>query len=206
MKVRIKNCCICGKEFLAERNRISCSPECSAERKRQVTREAARKQAKKVSVTNRICICKWCGKEYARTKTSLYCSEECRYQSKKAQAREYYQRKKAKGEKRPSFGRELVCECCGKAFTTRHTRKYCSEECARFMSREKSKAYNQRKRDELKLYGTISIASNAQLAKKRHHEAEITATAAAAKDAGMSYGQYVAIKHMERTGCGRVQV
>ena len=154
MKVRIKNCCICGKEFLAERNRISCSPECSAERKRQVTREAARKQAKKVSVTNRICICKWCGKEYARTKTSLYCSEEC----------------------------------------------------ARFMSREKSKAYNQRKRDELKMYGTVSIAPNAQLAKKRHHEAEITATAAAAKDAGMSYGQYVAMKYMEQTGCGRVQV
>lgn len=71
------------------------------------------------------------------------------------------------------------CICCGESFLTRQkSRLYCSEEC-------RKKYWDELRRLTYK---------------KKHSNAvneELVEVAAEARDAGMTYGQYVAKKYME---------
>ncbi len=70
--------------------------------------------------------------------------------------------------------RRKRCEFCGKEFEGEHNRVYCCDECKKQGYREKDR----RKRAENK--------------RKRKSNQELTDVAALAKEAGMTYGQYVA--------------
>ena len=72
------------------------------------------------------------------------------------------------------------CERCGNEFDGRWNQKYCND-CRAEAYRDGSKQRRQR---------TIK--------KKGHKESHLTDRAKAAKAAGMSYGQYVAMLNMRR--------
>ena len=143
--------------------------------------------------------CPLCGKDFeASSNRKIYCSVNC---TQKA----YYNRKVKKipvTGKCPVCGKEfeiktnrqycseeckkkskmktIVCEVCGKTVLTSTRRKYCSEECGNIAKNEKNRERD-RYRDRRKKKPPVK--SNSALA-------EVTR---AARDAGLSYGQYVAM-------------
>lgn len=77
--------------------------------------------------------------------------------------------------------RELKCECCGAAFTTTSPRKkYCGDRCRTRMSEQFKRERPRKPRPKAE--------------KKKEPHAEMIEIDRRAKEAGMTYGKYVAMK------------
>lgn len=183
-----KRCVVCDKLFEMNRNKKTCSPECADIRRKYVNRindrkrrEEARIARESVKVT-----CPTCGKKFVSKKGKRYCSDDCRRKAEKKRDRERYQQLKGK----LSEGKIVKCGCCGKEFNTKNGgSKYCSKDCRLIMSRQISAEYNRNKREITKAF----------MARRSETKSNgIDAVAAAAKAAGMSYGQYKAAEFLKR--------
>lgn len=183
-----KRCVVCDKLFEMNRNKKTCSPECADIRRKYVNRindrkrrEEARIARESVKVT-----CPTCGKKFVSKKGKRYCSDDCRRKAEKKRDRERYQQLKGK----LSEGKIVKCGCCGKEFNTKNGgSKYCSKDCRLIMSRRVSAEYNRNKRELTKAF----------MARRSETKSNgIDAVAAAAKAAGMSYGQYKAAEFLKR--------
>lgn len=183
-----KRCVVCDKLFEMSRNKKTCSPECADIRRKYVNRindrkrrEEARIARESVKVT-----CPTCGKKFVSKKGKRYCSDDCRRKAEKKRNRERYQQLKGK----LSEGKIVKCGCCGKEFNTKNGgSKYCSKDCRLIMSRRVSAEYNRNKRELTKAF----------MARRSETKSNgIDAVAAAAKAAGMSYGQYKAAEFLKR--------
>lgn len=183
-----KRCVVCDKLFEMNRNKKTCSPECADIRRKYVNRindrkrrEEARIARESVKVT-----CPTCGKKFVSKKGKRYCSDDCRRKAEKKRNRERYQQFKGK----LSEGKIVKCGCCGKEFNTKNGgSKYCSKDCRLIMSRQISAEYNRNKRELTKAF----------MARRSETKSTgIDAVAAAAKEAGMSYGQYKAAEFLKR--------
>ncbi len=183
-----KKCVVCGKLFEMNRNKKTCSPECSAERHRYVNRIFGknRRQEARIAQESVKVACPVCGKKFVSKKGKKYCSDDCRRKAEKKRNRERYQKLKGK----LSEGTIVKCGCCGKEFNTKNgSSKYCSKDCRLIMSRRISAEYNRNKRELTKAY----------MARRSETKSDgIDAVAAAAKAAGMSYGQYKAAEFLKR--------
>ena len=80
-----------------------------------------------------------------------------------------------------------ICPICGKQFCD-NRRKYCSDKCTQESNRINSKKRKQEIRKKLKM--------NPKVRKKGNKLNALELTAKAAKEAGMTYGQYVALHHV----------
>ena len=144
-------------------------------------------------------ICDVCGKQFKvelsdrnrdrRRYCGIECAEKAAYERKKAYAK--YGRK-------PMFNVE--CQYCGKIFLTNMERKTtCSEECnyERSLLRQRE---NGRKRREAIRQGWLPNPKP-----KQKKVATVEEVQKKAREAGLSYGQYMAQLYMQegRTGNGR---
>lgn len=78
--------------------------------------------------------------------------------------------------------RIIKCVICGRLFTTSHSRqRTCSEECKKELHRRNVESYQQKQLEESKARVT-----------SYESQQELIDIAVLAKQAGMSYGQYVA--------------
>ena len=123
----VRNCLICGKEFLIEKGRINavyCSHECRAEGRKNHTRASAKNRGREKTPRP----CRKCGKIFTPVhQAMIYCSEECR--PKKGSTVDY---------------QPMKCIVCGEVFTPSNKRQqWCGAKCYRKIQREKSKAKNQ---------------------------------------------------------------
>ncbi len=79
---------------------------------------------------------------------------------------------------------EKVCKICGKEFIAKASNtKCCSDECKKENSKMNKKLCDERKKLQPK--------------KKKEKKLTVTELAVKAKEAGMSYGQYTAMLHMQ---------
>lgn len=178
-----KRCVVCDKLFEMNRNKKTCSPECADIRRKYVNRINDRKRRKEARIARESVkvTCPTCGKKFVSKKGKRYCSDDCRRKAEKKRDRERYQQLKGK----LSEGKIVKCGCCGKKFNTKNGgSKYCSKDCRLIMSRRISAKYNRNKRELAKAFA----------ARKVSLDGGIDAVAAAAKAAGMSYGQYKAMQ------------
>lgn len=86
-------------------------------------------------------------------------------------------------------GEQRICPVCGKAFENKR-RKYCTAECTRKTNKKKAVEHSRKE------YGKVKRkrrAEKKELEKSRAELAEdgLQKMAGAAKEAGMTYGQYV---------------
>lgn len=183
-----KRCVVCDKLFEMNRNKKTCSPECADIRRKYVNRINDRKRRKEARIARESVkvTCPTCGKKFVSKKGKRYCSDDCRRKAEKKRNRERYQQFKGK----LSEGKIVKCGCCGKEFNTKNGgSKYCSKDCRLIMSRQISAEYNRNKRELTKAY----------MARRSETKSNgIDAVAAAAKAAGMSYGQYKAAEFLKR--------
>lgn len=145
-----RKCPVCGKKFKTEYERKTyCSTKCYDKYYRETHPKVKEKPYLK---------CPACGKEFLReTSGQKYCSKECRL-------KDYYKNKNPE--------KEIVCECCGKTFTTNYKKKYCSEKCRRIANSPSKKLP---KRNSRKRNNFISLNEAARLS----------------KETGLSYGKLV---------------
>lgn len=182
-----KKCVVCGKLFEMNRNKKTCGPECADIRRKYVNRINDRKRREKARIAQESVkiTCPVCKKKFVSKKGKRYCSDDCRRKAEKKRNRERYQKLKGK----LSEGKIVKCGCCGKEFNTKNGgSKYCSKDCRLIMSRRISAEYNRNKRELTKAFAARKVSLNGG----------IDAVAAAAKAAGMSYGQYKAAEFLKR--------
>lgn len=183
-----KKCVVCGKLFEMNRNKKTCGPECADIRRKYVNRINDRKRREEARIARESVkiTCPVCGKKFVSKKGKKYCSDDCRRKAEKKRNRERYQKLKGK----LSEGKIVKCGCCGKEFNTKEGgSKYCSKDCRLIMSRRISAEYNRNKRELTKAF----------MARRSETKSNgIDAVAAAAKAAGMSYGQYKAAEFLKR--------
>ena len=160
MKGDIRNCQICGKEFVCIRgNEKYCSDECRQERHRQDRQHAGKGKAK---------TCLECGREFiAEVGNEKYCSIECRNISTEWIKNLSYHKK----NNVPDLNK--TCVVCGRQFSA-HNRNVlvCSDECSRARKRELYHAKN----DELVSIRAEIRAQIKQLRdtqKRAEHEEEL---------------------------------
>lgn len=180
-----KKCVVCGKLFEMNRNKKTCGPECADIRRKYVNRINDRKRRERARIAQESVkiTCPVCGKKFVSKKGKKYCSDDCRRKAEKKRNRERYQKLKGK----LSEGKTVKCGCCGKEFNTKNGgSKYCSKDCRLIMSRRISAEYNRNKRELTKAFTARKVSLNGG----------IDAVAAAAKAAGMSYGQYKAMQFL----------
>lgn len=183
-----KKCVVCGKLFEMNRNKKTCSSECADIRRKYVNRINDRKRREKARIAQESVkiTCPVCGKKFVSKKGKKYCSDDCRRKAEKKRNRERYQKLKGK----LSEGKIVKCGCCGKEFNTKNGgSKYCSKDCRLIMSRRISAEYNRNKRELTKAFMMRTETKSSD---------GIDAVAAAAKAAGMSYGQYKAAEFLKR--------
>lgn len=167
------------------RNKKTCGPECADIRRKYVNRINDRKRREKARIAQESVkiTCPVCKKKFVSKKGKKYCSDDCRRKAEKKRNRERYQKLKGKLPE----GTIVKCGCCGKEFNTKNGgSKYCSKDCRLIMSRRISAEYNRNKRELTKAFTARKVSLNGG----------IDAVAAAAKAAGMSYGQYKAIQFL----------
>lgn len=182
-----KKCVVCGKLFEMNRNKKTCGPECADIRRKYVNRINDRKRREKARIAQESVkvTCPVCKKKFVSKKGKKYCSDDCRRKAEKKRNRERYQKLKGK----LSEGKIVKCGCCGKEFNTKNGgSKYCSKDCRLIMSRRISAEYNRNRRELTKAF----------IMQTETKSDGINAVAAAAKAAGMSYGQYKAAEFLKR--------
>jgi len=81
-----------------------------------------------------------------------------------------------------------TCPVCGKEFIIKGKRKYCSEECS-------EKVCSQRKKTWGKEYYRKPGRINAKQEGAQKRESSLQELARKAREAGMTYGQYVAMDY-----------
>lgn len=183
-----KKCVVCGKLFEINRNKKTCGPECADIRRKYVNRINDRKRREKARIAQESVkiTCPVCKKKFVSKKGKKYCSDDCRRKAEKKRNRERYQKLKGK----LSEGKIVKCGCCGKEFNTKNGgSKYCSKDCRLIMSRRISAEYNRNRRELTKAFMMRTETKSSD---------GIDAVAAAAKAAGMSYGQYKAAEFLKR--------
>lgn len=95
-----------------------------------------------------------------------------------------------KGDRGEALFREsntVICKICGKEFTTSSVAKCCSEECKKENEKRNVASYYMRVGKNNKKTKTKA---------KKEKKLTVTEIAVKAKEAGMSYGQYVARMNM----------
>ncbi len=140
-------------------------------------------------------ICVMCNKEFhvddldRNRNKRKYCGIDCEEAAKYERQREY--RKKGKKSMQ-----NVECEMCGKVFLTHlSTKVTCSPEC-RYERHKKIVNINNRARREAILNGTLPKPER----KKQKKVETIMDIQRKAKEAGMSYGQYMAQLYMQERG------
>lgn len=122
----------------------------------------------------------------ANRATRKYCGEKCA-------TRAAYERKKeyALHGKKPMVN--VKCEVCGKIFLTAYSRKVvCSLECQDERRKIRAKFYGKRRREAIKNGTHPSKQKKAQIKVETVVEVQKKA-----REAGMSYGQYMARLYMQ---------
>ena len=137
-------------------------------------------------------ICAICGKEFEVDKSDRNCDRR-KYCGSQCSERAAYERKReyAKYGKKPMFNVE--CQYCGKIFLTNMERKTtCSLECnyERSLIRQRE---NGRKRREAIRNGTLPKPKP----RKQKKVATVEEVQKKAREAGMSYGKYMALLYMQ---------
>lgn len=135
-------------------------------------------------------VCKWCGKEFETpNKQSRYCSDECRKEVIKKTSRE------SKRKTYKELKKIKKCKWCGKEFTDKYRRSYCSAECQKEANRKRSRDdYEQKyKHIERKTKKKTRERSFEQRSKSIARKNEL------ARQQGMSYGEWVALKTIMET-------
>lgn len=126
-KIEPRKCPHCGKEFMPNRiSQIYCSVRCKYDE-----RNERRRKMKPIK-------CAICGEEFTpKHGRHIYCSPRCKEIAHNAQRRQKY-----------GYQHEVKCEMCGRIFvrTVDGRRKYCSEECYRKASLERTIESQRRKR------------------------------------------------------------
>lgn len=97
---------------------------------------------------------------------------------------------------------QRICPVCGKTFDNKR-RKYCSVVCSGKANKNKAKEYSKKEYKKVKrkrrkkkaVLGKVPSASQ---------ESSLQKTAREAKEAGMTYGQYVGIEHAKLSRQGRL--
>jgi hypothetical protein len=123
-----------------------------------------------------------------------YCGEECAVQAAYQRKRDYAQN----GKK--MFNVE--CETCGKIFITCYSQKVtCSMECSHERAKKMARGWNRARREAI-LNGTRPAPDRKKPKQKK--VATVEEIQKKAREAGMSYGQYMAQLYMQegRTGNG----
>lgn len=106
--------------------------------------------------------CKFCGKPFETDNSKkVFCRWECTREFGKIRAREYYR------EYSKQYKYTKRCQHCGKLFQAGRNKLYCSKEC-------KSAAL-----------------TKTQVPKKKRQVMSLSQVARAAREVGMSYGEYV---------------
>lgn len=173
-----KVCPICGKTFMPKAwAQKYCSLDCGREAEREQSRK--RNRGKIFDKGNRNCLI--CGKEFTPNSNSqVYCCAECAYKAKLERMRTYNTKvREKKRAERVTLKR--ICAICGKEFIpAANNQKYCSADCA-------DVAMRQRKHEE-----GLRLTEQKRARKKGRHTSQIDSKLAAARAAGLSYGEYVA--------------
>lgn len=123
-------------------------------------------------------VCKECGKEFTpEAHNQLFCTKECRIEYNNTQRRGY-----------PAGVFEKKCQQCGKLFTTKKfTKSFCSKRCGGIYYNHFTHEHS----DEM------TAAEKVKKAKYEAASGALVDTAVEAREAGMSYGEYVAKKQLE---------
>lgn len=118
-------------------------------------------------------ICKVCGKEFeTENSKKCYCTFACRQEGMRRYAREY------------AKSYQNICKNCGKYFRAGRGTSYCSPECK-----------------EAALGRSVDVKPAASAPKKKSHAKSakpqtLSQVAKLARDAGMTYGEYVQKKEV----------
>ena len=125
----------------------------------------------------RVCII--CGKEFARDGKRLTCSPKCAREAKRRYSKKYLQEKRGAEELKV-----VKCPICGKEFKQiRGNQIVCSSECRKKRTRQLAK---ENKKTEKKKRTKTVRKSLIEIEKE-------------AKEAGMSYGKYVALMEKKKS-------
>lgn len=129
----------------------------------------------------------WDANRSIRKYCGVKCAERAAYERKK----EY-----ALHGKKPMHN--VKCEVCGKIFLTAYARKVvCSLECQDERRKRLAKMYGKRRREAIK-DGTHPSKQK----KVQNRVASVEEVQKKAREAGMSYGQYMAMLYMQERGIG----
>lgn len=124
--------------------------------------------------------CIICGKQFtAKTKAHVTCSKPCRV---------VYKKKKQKEKRHPKVYTK-VCVTCGNSFeTTYSTKLACSKECGDKYHKKHAKEHRTKLKNEKENEKSKNFEKNASA---------LSDDALEARNLGVSYGMYVAMKYME---------
>ena len=126
--------------------------------------------------------CAVCGKEFkCKNARKMYCSDECKHTAILKMARAYNALKKAEHK-------EVSCIICGKKFVQKKvTHLTCSDECRKIHNKRHDA---EKRRERKKLKSAEKAAAKKKVPLDKVNEA--------AREAHMSYGQYVAMQQKGR--------
>jgi predicted nucleic acid-binding Zn ribbon protein len=131
MSDTLVKCVICGKEFIQDHGKVTCSDDCKYERKLEITRKAAEKQREKNKKYIAKKLCDFCGQEYQpKNDRGRFCSEHCKNEQRKNDNAERATIRKLQKKK---------CRLCGKEFDAPNGEKYCSPFCRAEANRIRSR-------------------------------------------------------------------
>ena len=139
MSDTLVKCVICGKEFLQDHGKVTCSDDCRYENKLIIGRKNAEKQRQKTKKFIAKKLCDFCGQEYQpKNDRGRFCSEHCKNEQRKKDNEERATTRKLRKKK---------CSLCGKEFDAPNGEKYCSPFCRaeanRIRSRRKEKVVHE---------------------------------------------------------------
>lgn len=141
-------------------------------------------------------ICEVCGKAFEVNEKIIterrrkYCSEEC---AKKVHLKQIHSYSTA--HRKPP--KNVECVICGKIFLTNRPQKVtCGPECQHL---RKNMLEKERRHSQTKIYKEEQRAEAAQVRKQKRIET-VWEVRKKAEEAGMSYGQYVAMLYMQKEG------
>ena len=96
---KLRECTVCGRQFLSERGIEVCSEECRLERKRRQDKKSNERRKNGESNVPITYTCQVCGKDFEGL-ARKYCSDECRTIARKMKIKEnnklYYEQMKLK--------------------------------------------------------------------------------------------------------------
>lgn len=193
---KVITCEICGKEAVVSSKaaRAKYCPECSSKAFKVSTEKHRKKERRWLLAEPRIIKCERCGCEVVledvRQFKRKYC-DDCQkivYAELRKKAKDAFNERNRTDD---LTGNQKQCERCGTIFVRQGFRKYC-DDCRIIVKREQEAAHKKKQRDGWRT-GELPVRR-----KKNPRVSQIEAINDAARKAGMSYGQYQAMKAMGR--------